>query len=264
VEAGVVIRWQRELPHWLLLWAMFGVAAFAWDDAPDPLPVHWNLAGEADRFSGKAEGLLALPVIALVTYVLLLVAPRMMSAGPEQLGALYTGIRFGVLLMLAALYALIVLSIRGVPIDMTRGATVLVGVLLVGVGSVMGRVRPNAVMGVRTPWTLASRAAWDASQRLGGWLFAAIGALLALGGLTGVRWLMVAGIVVLFLGMAVLIWYGYWICRSDPKRLPAGQTLLTVGSEEPEARGQESGDRSRAGRGGRRQGARRGRGGRRR
>jgi hypothetical protein len=134
--------------------------------------------------------------------------------------------------LLAALYVLILLVVRGAPIDMTRGATVLVGALLVGVGSVMGRMRPNAVMGVRTPWTLASQAAWDASHRLGGWLFIAIGALLALGGLFGAPWLMVAGIIVLFLGVPVLIGYGYWICRSDPNRLPKGQTLLTARVEE--------------------------------
>lgn len=232
----MVIRWQRELPQWLLLWAMFALAAFAWDEAPDRLPVHWDLAGEADRFSGKVEGLLALPVIALATYVLLLLAPRLVSARPEQLGGVYTGIRFGILLLLAALYVLTLLVVRGVPVDMTRGATVLVGVLLVAVGSVMGRMRPNAVMGVRTPWTLASQASWDASQRLGGWLFMAIGTLLGFGGLTGARWMMAAGIVVLFVGMAVLTWYGYWICRADPNRLPKGQTLLT-------ARGQGTGGR---------------------
>jgi uncharacterized membrane protein len=257
--AGMAIRWQRELPQWLLLWAMFGLAALAWDDAPDALPVHWNLAGEADRFSGKAEGLLALPVIALVTYLLLLLAPRLVAARPDQLGSLYTGIRFGILVMLAALYVLILLSIRGVPIDMTRAATMLVGGLLVGVGSVMGRMRPNAVMGVRTPWTLSSEAAWVASQRLGGWLFIAIGTLLVLGGLTGAQWLMVAGIGVLVVGTAVLIWYGYWICRSDPNRLPPGQTLLTSRNQAcPEARG-KPGEvrsaapvrRSRRGRGGR-------------
>ena len=259
----MAIRWQRELPHWLVVWAMFALAAFTWDDTPERVPIHWNLAGEADRFGGRAEGLLALPVIALVTYVLLLMAPRLVAARTEQLGGLYTGVRFGILLMLAALYGLILLVIRGAPIDMTRGATVLVGVLLVAVGSVMGRMRPNAVMGVRTPWTLSSEASWVASQRLGGWLFMVIGALLALGGLTGVRWLMVAGIVVLSVGLAVLVWYGYRICQSDPDRLPPGQTLLTVRSQEPglsrgvpSLRGRE--DRSQERHEGRQQGARRG------
>jgi uncharacterized membrane protein len=263
-DVGAAIRWQRELPHWLLIWAMFALAAFTWDAAPDFLPVHWNLAGEADRFSGKVEGLLALPVIALVMYLVLLVAPMLMSARPEQLGGVYTGVRFAVLLMLAALYVLILLSIRGVPIDMTRAATMLVGALLIGVGAVMGRMRPNAVMGVRTPWTLASQASWDASQRLGGWLFIAVGALLTLGGLLGVQWLMVAGIVVLFLCTPVLIWYGYWIARSDPRRLPKGQTLLTAREQGIGDKGQGTGAGRREQRAGRRQGGRRGRGGRRR
>ena len=34
----MAIRWQREWPQWLLLWAMFALAAFAWDSAPDALP----------------------------------------------------------------------------------------------------------------------------------------------------------------------------------------------------------------------------------
>ena len=80
----MTIRWQRELPQWVLLWVMFALAAFTWDDTPERLPVHWNLAGEPDRFGGKAEGLLALPIIALVTYVLLLIAPRLVAARPEH------------------------------------------------------------------------------------------------------------------------------------------------------------------------------------
>src|SRR4051794_3420776 len=77
--ASLDIRWQRELPQWVLIWVMFAMAAFAWDDAPERLPVHWNLAGEVDRYTGKTEGLLALPIIALVTYMLLLVAPQLVQ-----------------------------------------------------------------------------------------------------------------------------------------------------------------------------------------
>jgi uncharacterized membrane protein len=243
----MTIRWQRELPQWILLWGMVALAAFTWDAVPDRLPVHWNLAGEADRFSGKAEGLLALPAIALVIYVLLLVAPKLTATTLDRLGGIYTGVRIGVIVMLAVLYGLIVLSVRGYPIDMTRAATVLVGALLEAVGAVMGRMQPNPVMGVRTPWTLTSRASWDASHRVGGWLFMGIGGLLMLGGLTGIGLLMVAGIVVLLVGAIALVIYGYWIYRSDPNRLPPGQTLLTARNQERPA-GRRQGPRRRRGR----------------
>jgi uncharacterized membrane protein len=243
----MTIRWQRELPQWILLWGMVALAAFTWDAVPDRLPVHWNLAGEADRFSGKAEGLLALPAIALVIYVLLLVAPKLTATTLDRLGGIYTGVRIGVILMLAVLYGLIVLSVRGYPIDMTRAATVLVGALLEAIGAVMGRMQPNPVMGVRTPWTLKSRASWDASHRVGGWLFMGIGGLLMLGGLTGIGLLMLAGIVVLLVGAIALVIYGWWICRSDPNRLPPGQTLLTARNQDRPA-GRRQGPRRKRGR----------------
>ena len=241
----MTIRWQRELPQWVLLWGMFALAAFSWDAVPETLPVHWNLAGDADRYGGKLEALLAFPLIALVTYVLLLLAPRVVGTGLEQLGSLYTGIRFGIVLLLTALYVMTVLGLLGYPIDMTRGATILVGATLEAVGSVMGRVRPNPVMGIRTPWTLTSEASWTASQRWGGRLFMVVGALLMLGGLTGLQLVMLGGIGVLLVGMVVLIWYGYRVNRNDPHRLPKGQTLLTVrNGPSPAADRQASADRS--------------------
>ena len=51
-------RWQRELPQLALLLVMFAVSGIVWNDAPDALPVHWNLWGEVDRYGGKAEALL--------------------------------------------------------------------------------------------------------------------------------------------------------------------------------------------------------------
>jgi uncharacterized membrane protein len=224
---GVAFRWQRELPHWLVLLAMFGLAALAWNDAPDRIPVHWGLSGEPDRFSNKAEGLLALPMIALGIYVGMLLVPRMVKATEEQLGSLYGWLRFAIVVMLAGLFLAIVLALRGVPIEIGRVGPALVGVLLVVVGSVMGRMRPNAIMGIRTPWTLTSQKAWDASHRVGGWLFIAVGAMLVLGGLTGLAGLFVGAIAGLIVGMVAVVVYGWRICRSDPRRLRRGQTLLT-------------------------------------
>jgi uncharacterized membrane protein len=42
-------------------------------------------------------------------------------------------------------------------------------------GNVLGRVRRNFWMGVRTPWTLASEKVWNATHRLSAWLFLVVG-----------------------------------------------------------------------------------------
>mgnify|MGYP000052596555 CR=1 FL=1 len=51
------------------------------------------------------------------------------------------------------------------------------------VGGLMGKIRPNWFVGIRTPWTLTSKVAWVRTHRLGGWLFVAQGLLFVLSGL---------------------------------------------------------------------------------
>ena len=43
-----------------------------------------------------------------------------------------------------------------------------IGLCLVLVGNVMGKLRPNARVGIRTPWTLAHARVWDQTHRFGG------------------------------------------------------------------------------------------------
>ncbi|MFN8633576.1 MAG: DUF1648 domain-containing protein [Chloroflexota bacterium] len=223
----MTIRWQRELPQWLLILAMFAVAAATWSSMPDRIPVHWNITGQVDRYGGKAEGLLALPILALVIYLVLLLSPRLFRATEAQLGGVYVGVRIAVLVFLAVLYGLILLQVRNGTFDIAPAIMTLVGLLFVGLGSVMGRMRPNAIMGIRTPWTLRSEASWVASQRLGGWLFIASGVLFVVTGLLGQPWLLLVTVAVLFIGTIYLTWYGYRVFRDDPNRLPQGQSLLS-------------------------------------
>src|SRR5262249_31360760 len=48
-------------------------------------------------------------------------------------------------------------------------------------GSRLGQVRRNLWIGIRTPWTLASDAVWDATHCLAGWLLVGTGILGSLG-----------------------------------------------------------------------------------
>src|SRR5436305_6807562 len=67
--------------------------------------------------------------------------------------------------------------------------------MLVLMGNVMGKVRRNFFIGVRTPWTLASERVWCDTHRLAAWLFVAVGlsgfALSLIG-----QWLVAVGLLV--------------------------------------------------------------------
>jgi len=69
--------WKSEWPQWMILAAMWGLAAWRWPLASDQIPVHWGLNGQIDRYGGKFEGLLGLPLTAIGLYALFLALPRL-------------------------------------------------------------------------------------------------------------------------------------------------------------------------------------------
>ena len=49
----------------VLVGVMFGVAAWVYPMLPDPMPSHWNAAGEVDDWMSKPWGALVMPLVAL-------------------------------------------------------------------------------------------------------------------------------------------------------------------------------------------------------
>jgi uncharacterized membrane protein len=79
--------------------------------------------------------------------------------------------------------ACLITAAFGRHIDMTLIASLLVGGLLIVLGNVMGKIRPNWFVGVRTPWTLSSTASWNKTHQLAGWLFVLMGVCIAAAGI---------------------------------------------------------------------------------
>jgi uncharacterized membrane protein len=71
-------------------------------------------------------------------------------------------------------------------------------------GNVLGRVKRNFWMGVRTPWTLASEPVWNQTHRVAGWLWVA-------GGLIGCIGVVVLPVVVPLSETTVLMGAFVWI-----------------------------------------------------
>ena len=104
-------------------------------------------------------------------------------------------------------------------------APLLLGGLLVLIGNLMGKLRPNWFVGIRTPWTLSSKASWTRTHRLGGWLLIVSGLLVMScavvrrpGYLLGVAIVCVAFLV-------SLIVHSYVVWKHDPDKSPPAGTL---------------------------------------
>lgn len=165
--------------------AMFGVAAWYYPQLPDPVPTHWNAAGEVDGWTGKPWGVYLFPVITLGLVMLLMVLPVISPRGfrLDSARRVYDIVIFA----LAAFMAVIEFysfrsAIHGAE-SLTRAVPMMVGFLFIVLGNYLGKFPKNFFVGIRTPWTLASDVVWNRTHRLGGYVFMLAGLVILLTGI---------------------------------------------------------------------------------
>ena len=180
------------------------------------LPIHWGLSGEADGFAGKWVALLTPPAmvaaVSLLFHFLPAIEPRKEGLARSQ-GLYLWG--WLALLIVAAAIELAVLSAAfgwGLPVpQLMVGA---IGVMLVLIGNQLGKSRSMYLIGVRTPWTLASEEVWIKTHRLCGRLMVLGGLALVVAALLRLAPEMLAGatlaVIVIAAGVPILYSFIAW------------------------------------------------------
>lgn len=172
---------------------VLGMLALVYPELPARVPVHWNAAGEIDGW-GERHGLLVHSAFMLgfaaLWLVLPKVSPRRFAVDGFEATWWFSGmVMVGLFAYLQCVHLWAAWK-PGFPMD--RAVVGGLGLLFVLLGNVMGKVRRNFWLGVRTPWTLANERVWYATHRLAartmvaGGLLALASALAALPGLIAV------------------------------------------------------------------------------
>lgn len=223
--------WKSELPLLLLIAAMLAGATLSWPSAPEQIPVHWGLHGEVNGYGGKFEGLLLMPLLSVGLYLLMRFLPRLDPGrlNYERFAGAYYTIRASTIAFLAVMYGVTQLAMRGVAVDMSRTIGLVMGAMFFVIGNVLGKIRPNWFVGIRTPWTLSSKISWSRTHRVAGWVFVAGGIALMVAGLVGTPAAMLTAVGFMVVGSLSVVAYSYVVWRGDPDRLPPAGTLPSNG-----------------------------------
>ncbi len=132
------------------------------------VPIHWNLAGEADRLGPAWPWAVVPPLAGLACWALVLLFPLVdpLRKNYSRFPGTLKLVRWLLPLMSVAVHVAATLAGLGVPLD--HGATVraIVAVFFVVLGNSMGKLRHNWFVGIRTPWTIASEEVWTRTHRL--------------------------------------------------------------------------------------------------
>jgi uncharacterized membrane protein len=195
-----------------LILATLAGTAVAYPHLPNIVPMHWDFQGHVNGSGPKwwlfLTGPGAMLFIILMFSALPWLSPKKFEV--DSFRATYLYIMIVIVGMMAYVHLLILGSALGVALDVSRAVEGGVCLLIALLGNVLGKVRRNFFVGVRTPWTLASEQVWNATHRFAAKTFFAGGLL----GLLAVilrapLWLPIAAILIAALGPAIysLVFY---------------------------------------------------------
>jgi uncharacterized membrane protein len=200
------------MTRWLYLAIAVTVLAWAgsmyvyflqYDRLPEQIPVHWGASGEPDRWVSRDQAWInfwLMPGLMvgfiLLTLVLPWLSPRHFEV--DRFRDTYGYVMAVVVVLFGYMHFLILRATLHPDFQMVHVMVAGIFLFFALIGNVLGRVRRNFWMGVRTPWTLASEEVWNKTHRLAAWLFTTMGVVGAIAVLLGapLSWCFIALVVV--------------------------------------------------------------------
>lgn len=213
-------KWTRAVPTI----AAFVVSAAAFNKVPEvasvdltPLVPPGIALGEGAV--SRVAVLLLMPVVSLAVLILFSVLEKVRgpakavpswwlndqtgAAGVQRFEPTYNAVVAAVTGLVALMHVVLVGSALGSPDWAYQVFTAVFGFGIMAAGNVMPRVRPNWIVGIRTPRTLSDPAAWSKTHRVLGTLLLTVGGIIVVLSLIAPRYALVSGLVALLIALAL-------------------------------------------------------------
>ncbi|WP_158595166.1 SdpI family protein [Oceanobacillus piezotolerans] len=151
------------------------IGLIALPNLTDELPIHWT-QGEADIFVSKFVAIFIIPFFMLVTSISIIVMDKIQN-NKRNSKTINTINNISLLFMFA-----IQLFIISVGLEIELNSDLFMGIIIGGiitlVANPMQKTKPNALYGLRTPWTLKDERVWTKANRFAGKLLFVVGILI--------------------------------------------------------------------------------------
>lgn len=153
-----------------------------YDDLPEYVAVHWDMAGNPDNNIPKAVAVFGLPVLFMIINIFV---QWMVNRDPKRANTsrgLQTFSAWLLPLISVVLVPIMLFIAMGADIPIILIASAIVGIILMVCGNYLPKTRQNYTVGIKLPWTLDSVTVWNKTHRLASRLFMLCGIITLVGG----------------------------------------------------------------------------------
>ena len=213
---------KTEIFSLVLILLSIITASYLYFVLPQRVPVHWNFAGQVDRWgSGQAQAIF-FPILIIGMYLLFVFIPLIDPKKDryQQFAKIYQLFKNLILAFFFIIYLIASLNGLGYQLPVAVWVPLLVGFLFMVLGNYFGKIKPNWFVGIRTPWTLSSEEVWNKTHRFGGKIFILAGLMIAAEAFLPVNWrlaVFIIAIVIALVGTIGSSYYFYYLEHKSKK-----------------------------------------------
>lgn len=172
------MRSKRNIAFlWVLAVLPAVMVAAVYGCLPRQVPIQWGFDGVVNTWGDKS----VYWIIALVCLLMAAMFQFLPFVDPKRRSYVvfqkyYDGFALLMeLVMVLATAMTLVECIRPGTVSISRAVTVAISALFVFLGNMMGKIKHNYFMGIKTPWTLADPDVWNRTHRFTGRLWFLVG-----------------------------------------------------------------------------------------
>jgi len=202
----------------MLVAGVFIFTGMVYRNLPERIPMHWNIRGEIDSYSGRQFGAWMMPGLILLMWGMFQVLPKFdpKKENYRKFELEWQAIQTAILVLFGYLQTVILYA------AMKPGASVMplisagLGWLFIILGAIMPGIKQNYFVGIKIPWTLANKTNWEKTHKFSRWCFWLVGAVFLGQAAWPQMWpgLMFGGMMV---GVLLPIAYSGWLYTKQSK-----------------------------------------------
>ena len=186
-----------------------------WDQLPEQIPSHWGVDGEVDGWSSKPFAVFFFPAFLCAMHLICIFAstfdPKRKNYSPQMFQLVLWICPVLSLLLNTIVYCFATgYDLLNVPVIISM----VVGIMFIIVGNYLPKCRQSYTMGIKLPWTLNDEGNWNATHRVGGWVWMLCGVAVLVTAFLGIFWILIG---VLLIAVLVPTVYSYLYYRKHMK-----------------------------------------------
>jgi len=162
---------MRKVPHLILLITLFAVSLLIGSYLPQNIPLHWDRDGIVDRIGTKYELIFLFPCAAAIIFAAGIFMESRFVLPTHKLRGFITFMQFFFLVIFFVLQVRGLLRAENIWVPIERLMTIPILMLFLYVSVMFNDAEYLSLFGIKTKWTLESKAVWEKTNRLASRLF---------------------------------------------------------------------------------------------